>query len=107
VPSRFAFGEVGWKAAGSSGLSTALEVRWMDDVFTTDLNNESAAAFTLFNWHATLEQQQSKWRFREFVRVDNLLDRKYVGSVIVNASNGQYYEPAPGRSLLIGFSAQH
>ncbi len=33
-----------------------------------------------------------------FGRIDNLFDREYVGPVIVNESNGRYYEPAPGRT---------
>ena len=33
-------------------------------------------------------------------RIDNLFDRRYVGSVIVNDGNGRYFEPAPGRSFL-------
>ena len=33
-----------------------------------------------------------------FGRVDNLFDKEYVGSVIVNESNGRYYEPSPGRN---------
>ncbi len=37
-----------------------------------------------------------------FARIDNLLDRRYVGSVIVNDGNGRYFEPAPGRSFLLG-----
>ena len=39
---------------------------------------------------------------RAFVRLGNALDRRYVGSVIVNEGNGRYYEPAPGRSLGLG-----
>ena len=35
-------------------------------------------------------------------RVDNLFDRRIVGSVIVNEGNGRYYEPAPGRSMSLG-----
>ncbi|MCQ4010748.1 TonB-dependent receptor, partial [Klebsiella pneumoniae] len=31
-------------------------------------------------------------------------DREYVGSVIVNESNGRYYEPAPGRNYGIGLN---
>ena len=34
-------------------------------------------------------------------RVDNVLDRRYAGSVIVNESNGRYYEPAPGRNYTL------
>ena len=39
---------------------------------------------------------------RLFVRVDNLFDQRYSGSVIVNEGNGRYFEPAPGRTWLLG-----
>ena len=35
-----------------------------------------------------------------FLRLNNLFDHSYVGSVIVNESNGRYYEPAPDRTHL-------
>ena len=42
----------------------------------------------------------------EFLRVDNLADRSYIGSVIVNESNGRFYEPAPGRNYMVGLQAK-
>lgn len=43
-----------------------------------------------------------------FDRVDNLFDKEYIGSVIVNESNGRYYEPAPGRNYGIDMNlAKH
>jgi iron complex outermembrane receptor protein len=76
-------------------------------IYTTDVNDEAAPAYTLLNWRASLAQQkQGGWSFREFVRIENVLDRKYVGSVIVNATNAQYYEPAPERAFVLGFTAQ-
>ena len=42
-----------------------------------------------------------------FGRVDNLFDREYVGSVIVNESNNRYYEPAPGRNYGVGLSVTY
>jgi iron complex outermembrane receptor protein len=107
VPEHFVYGEIAWSPRNDSGFSTALEGRWTDKIFTTDVNDEAAPSYTVFNWRAGLEQKQGGWSFREFVRIDNLLDEKYVGSVIVNASNGRYYEPAPERSFVLGFSAQH
>ncbi|VFS57294.1 TonB dependent receptor [Kluyvera cryocrescens] len=44
------------------------------------------------------------WSMDLFGRVDNLFDRSYVGSVIVNESNGRYYEPAPGRNYGVGLN---
>ncbi|HVY65071.1 MAG TPA: TonB-dependent receptor, partial [Gammaproteobacteria bacterium] len=108
VPRQFLFGELLWQSHKPSGFSTALEMHKTDRIYTTDLNDEAAPAYTLFNWRASLAQQKhGGWSFNEFMRVDNLFDRTYVGSVIVNASNGQYYEPAPGRTFVIGFTAQH
>jgi iron complex outermembrane receptor protein len=40
-----------------------------------------------------------QWLFT--ARVDNLADRRYIGSVIVNDGNGRYYEPGPGRSITL------
>ncbi|RZA20071.1 MAG: TonB-dependent receptor [Lysobacteraceae bacterium] len=42
-------------------------------------------------------------RINAFVRVDNLFDRRYAGSVIVGQAQGRYFEPAPGRSVALGF----
>ncbi|WP_440136263.1 hypothetical protein, partial [Escherichia coli] len=32
---------------------------------------------------------------------------RYAGSVIVNESNGRYYEPAPGRGVGVGLGATY
>src|SRR5204862_7416530 len=96
VPKQFLFGEIAWSAHKPSGFATALEMHKTAKIYTTDVNDEAAPAYTLLNWRASLAQQkQGGWSFREFVRIENVLDRKYVGSVIVNATNAQYYEPAP------------
>ena len=50
---------------------------------------------------ATLARNLGEGR-RLFLRVGNLLDRRVIGSVIVNEGNGRYFEPAPGRNLLLG-----
>ncbi|MGH7646309.1 MAG: TonB-dependent receptor family protein, partial [Gemmatimonadales bacterium] len=43
-------------------------------------------------------------RLSPFVAVQNVFDRTYVGSVVINATAGRYYEPAPGRNAYVGFS---
>lgn len=40
-----------------------------------------------------------------FLNVKNILDKRYNGSVVVNSSGGNYYEPAPGRNWQLGISA--
>ena len=70
-----------------------------------DRNSEFADAFTVFNLVGGLVQQGRRWRITEFVRIDNLTDRNYAGSVIVNDGNGRYYEPSPRRNMTVGVQA--
>lgn len=41
-----------------------------------------------------------------FVNLNNILDKRYNGSVVVNAFGGRYYEPAPGRNWQFGVSVE-
>ncbi len=43
-------------------------------------------------------------RATPFAGVSNVLDARYVSSVVVNAFGGRYFEPGPGRSLYAGLS---
>lgn len=104
VPRVTAYAEVAWKHR-PWGLETALEARHVGRIAVDDRNTDFAAAATLFNLRLSLAQNVQRWTFREFLRVDNLADRNYVGSVIVNEGNQRFFEPAPGRSWLVGVSA--
>ncbi|HKE46407.1 MAG TPA: TonB-dependent receptor [Steroidobacteraceae bacterium] len=104
VPENSAYADLNWNFTPSGG-STGLEVRWADRVFADDLNSASADSYIVVNWHAGLRQHVGSWRLEEFVRVDNVFDESYVGSVIVNAANARYFEPAPERTWLVGFTA--
>lgn len=94
-------------------LQLAWEPGWAGSVFTlealhtgrmavNDRNTEFAAASTVFNLGVRFEQNRGDWTWREFLRVDNLTDRAYAGSVIVNEGNGRYYEPGARRSVYLG-----
>ena len=37
-----------------------------------------------------------------FIGINNLLDRRYVGSVTLNGVGGRVYEPAPRRVVYLG-----
>jgi len=74
-------------------------------VATNDPNDEFADAYGAFNLVAGLTQRAAAWRVTEFARVDNVGNRNYVGSVIVNETNRRYYEPAPRRNMTVGIQA--
>jgi iron complex outermembrane receptor protein len=104
VPPQSLYGELVWRHA-PSGFHAGIEVRYNGKVFVNDPNTEAAAAYTVWNLRAGFEQRRRNWAIAEFVRVDNVGDRQYIGSVIVSEANGRYYEPAPGRNAMVGVQA--
>jgi iron complex outermembrane receptor protein len=87
--------------------AVTLEAISRSTLFADDRNSAAAPAYWLANLHATLDQRSAGWRFSESARIDNLTGRRYVGSVIVNATNAQYFEPAPGRAFYLTLHVQH
>ena len=84
---------------------TYLEALYRARVPVNDANSEFADAYTVFNLVGALVQQGPGWRISEYVRLDNVTDQNYVGSVIVNDANGRFYEPSPRRSFSAGVQA--
>ncbi len=95
------YAEVGWRHE-PSGFRVAAESLSRSRVPVNDRNSEFADAYRVINLVAGFSQRGARWKLAEFVRIDNATDRNYPGSVIVNESNGRYYEPAPRRSYLVG-----
>ena len=87
------------------GFSTTLETIARAKIYADDRNTDAAAGYWIANWRAGFEQETRHWRFSEFARLDNLTNRAYVGSVIVNESNSRFFEPAPGRTAYVMFNA--
>ena len=88
------------------GFSTTLEELGRAGIYADDRNTAFAPGYWETNWHAGFDQQSGRWQLSEYLRLDNLTDRAYVGSVIVNESNFRYFEPAPGRTAYVMFSAK-
>jgi iron complex outermembrane receptor protein len=104
VPKEQFYAEGAWRHA-PWGLRVGLELLQRSRVPVNDTNSEFARGFTVLNAVVGFEQRGAGWRIAEFLRVDNVGDRDYIGSVIVNDGNGRYYEPAPQRNILLGVQA--
>ena len=100
------YGEIAWRYA-PIGLNTAFEARHNSKVYVDDVNGDVAPSYTIFNIRAGLEQKLSNWKLSEYVRVENIFDKDYIGSVRINDGNSRFYEPAAGRNYLIGLSASY
>jgi len=95
---------VSWNYA-PLGFSTTLETIGRSKIYADDRNTDAAASYWVANLRAGFEQETRHWRFSEFARLDNLANRAYVGSVIVNDANSRFFEPAPGRTAYVMFNA--
>lgn len=80
----------------------ALEGVAISAVPVNDAGSEYASGHGLLHLEAARSWMAGGNRLRAFARVDNLLDRRHAGSVIVNEGNGRFYEPGAGRGLLLG-----
>lgn len=104
VPNQGLFAELLWRNSDNA-FEFALEGRAAGSIAANDLNVESAGGYAIANVRALARQTVGGWKLSEFLRVDNIFDRAYVGSVIVNQANRQFYESAPGRNWLAGINA--
>jgi iron complex outermembrane receptor protein len=104
VPMNALYAGLTWKYA-PWGFSTTVEAQSRARIYTDDRNSDAAAGYWVANLRAGFEQESKRWRFSEYARLDNLANRDYVGSVIVNESNSRFFEAAPGRTAYIMFNA--
>ena len=100
------YGEIAWKYA-PLGFSTALEGRHNSKVYVNDINGDTAPSYTIFNLRAGFEQNLASWNFREYLRIENMFDKEYIGSVRVNDANDRFFEPGADRNYLLGLSASY
>ncbi len=103
VPRETAYADLRWRP--NHAWLIAMEARHAGRVFVNDANTDAASAYTVAGVRIQHTFRAGALLLRPFLRVDNLFDRRYAGSVIVNEGNSRFFEPAPGRTWLAGLSA--
>ncbi len=104
---RSLFAELAWQPRAVPGMTAALELVHQGSMVVDDINSDRTAAATLFNLRVGFEQKFGAWTLREQLRVENIADKAYVGSVIANDGNKRFFEPAPGRQWGLGLTASY
>lgn len=105
VPGSTLYGEVRWRYP-SAGFSAALEARRNAKVFVDDANSDAAEGYTVANIRFGFEQRGPGWHLAQYLRIDNLANKAYIGSVIVAEGNRRFFEPALPRSVSVILSAR-
>lgn len=112
IPQQFLFSELLWSSRAVEtvgkqarlGSRAGVELIQAGKLYANDTNNDSAEGYTTLNLKASHGWAVGTGHLTAYARIDNLTDRQYVGSVIVNQAFKQFYEPAPGRNWTVGLS---
>ncbi|WP_213071135.1 TonB-dependent receptor [Acinetobacter sp. 2JN-4] len=91
-----AYAAVAWKP--NTGFYGGVDAQYNDKIYVNDTNTEAAPSYTTVSAYTGYLWTMDDWSVNAYARVDNMLDKNYVGSVIVNDGNGRFYEPADGRN---------
>lgn len=91
-------GDVGWHAGAGVDAAGA--------VSANDAGTLVAPGHAVANVNAGYVFNAGQHQLAPFMRIDNLFDHQYVGSMIVNQANGGSFEPAPGRTFWVGVSVK-
>ncbi len=95
------YAQINWSALPNGLLKLGLSAAHRSQVATNDNNQIKAPAYTTVDLSASgkfdLPVQLDWW-----IKLVNLTDKNYVGSVIVNQTNGRAFESASGRYAAAG-----
>jgi len=99
--------EAAWQPGWMPG-EWGMEWRAVGRTTANDTNTAQAAGYAVANlrWSTSLPMGAQD-ALNLLARVDNLADRRYAGSVIVNDANSRFFEPGAPRSLLLSMRWQH
>lgn len=91
-----------WQPLLDERLVLAVAAQHRGRVATGDDNQVFAPASTTADIALSSYLPRGNWDLGAWIKLANITDKKYVGSVIVNQNNGRAFEPAPGRNLSAG-----
>jgi iron complex outermembrane receptor protein len=99
------YAELAWKPV--AGWQAGIEARASSRLYVDDINSQAAPGYAIASLRAGYRLPIDRWNLSAFARCDNVLDRHYAGSVIVDETNSRFFEPAPGRTYVAGASASY
>lgn len=97
-----AFAELAWRSPGFGQFGS--ELRHARALMANDRNTEAATPYSLLGlrWSHRVPAAAllgGGWSAEWLVRIDNVLDKRYAGSVIVNEGSARHYETGAPRAV--------
>lgn len=106
IPRTTLYGALDWTYE-PLGFYAMADAQVRTRVFVNDENQQSAPSYAVANLEAGFHQDVARWRFKEFAQLNNVFDRSYIGAVVVDSTNGRFFEPEPTRNYMVGVSANY
>ncbi len=94
--------ELSWLPFATDILQLSLGAQQRSRIYTADNNQVFAPGYQTWDAGAQGDFAVKTSRIDWWLKLANLTDENYVGSVIVNQSNGRAFEPALGRNFSAG-----
>ena len=116
VPNKQLFSSIGWSQKGflpsntkqMPGAEVSLDwigrsVMWAND---TNDTASTASGFSIFNARFKQRFEFGPSQLEAYLGINNLTDQKTIGSVIINQSSSQYFEPGLPRNWVVGLTGK-
>lgn len=95
---------LGARLQAGRGITIESDFDHNSEYFATDANDPGSAnpAATVVDLRIIARTRFGGVGAQPFVAINNITDERYNSSVVINAVGARYFEPAPGRNLVLG-----
>ena len=87
-----------------AGVWAEVQQTYSSGYLVSDVSDTRTSPWWSTNVRAGWDGKAGGMRLAPFIGINNAFNHLYVGSVVINAARGRFYEPAPGRNLYLGLS---
>ena len=113
IAQRQVFASLIWQSEKSmplkppKGTQVELDLLARSGIWANDTNVDYASGFAILNLKLRHAFKVNNFENMIYLGLDNLANKKTIGSVIVNQASGQFYEPGLNRNFSLGVQIKH
>ncbi|MFA6981074.1 MAG: TonB-dependent receptor [Ignavibacteriaceae bacterium] len=87
--------------------SINLQYTNLSKIYIDNANSVAAGSYDKFDLQLLYRISVQSVSINGFVEVENLFNKKYISSIAVNGSDGEFYEPGLPRNFTVGFAVNY